>query len=488
MPATDTGLTRDTIVAVATPPGRGGIGIVRLSGPAAVSIAQSVVSNSSAPLLPAQARFCHLVEASTGQRLDEAVVTYFQAPRSYTGEDVVEIAAHGAPVLLDHLLRLLLAHGARLAEPGEFTERAFLSGRLDLTQAEAVRDLIDAQTMLQAQVAAQQLGGSLSRRIAPLKQELVALIAMLEAGIDFAEDDTPVMSDTAIANRLQLLQQELLQIEQSFERGKLVSEGVTVAIVGRPNAGKSSLFNRLLETERAIVTAEPGTTRDTVQERFALGGIPVALVDTAGLREAAGEAERIGVAKSREAFADAGLVLLVLDSTQPLNAEEEALLEAAAGRPLLIALNKCDLPPADSPPTLDLRARYSTAGRTGPQTEEAPFALDRLRELAPAAPIVLTSALTGEGFEALRTAAETLLLGRSGAATDSAMLTSLRQHTAIAAARTAVNAAEAANSSLPHELLLLDLYTALHELDTLTGSTVPDDILHLIFSTFCIGK
>ena len=489
MPATDTGLIRDTIAAIATPPGRGGIGIVRLSGPAAVSIAQSVVSLSSAPLQPSQARFCHLVEPVTGQRLDEAVVTYFQAPRSYTGEDVVEIAAHGAPVLLDHLLRLLLAQGARLAEPGEFTERAFLCGRLDLTQAEAVRDLIDAQTMLQAQVAAQQLGGSLSRRIAPLKHELVALIAMLEAGIDFAEDDTPVMSDTAIASRLLQLQQKLLQIDQSFELGRLLSEGVTVAIVGRPNAGKSSLFNRLLKTERAIVTAEPGTTRDTVQERLALGGIPVALVDTAGLREAAGEAERIGIAKSREAFADAGLILLVLDSTQLLNAEEEALLEAAAGRPLLIALNKCDLPATGSQPPLDLLARHSSAGRPGPQTDEALLAFDRLRELAPAAPTVLTSALTGEGFEALRTTAETLLLGRSGVAIDSAMLTSLRQHTAVAAARKAVNAAEAANSSsLPHELLLLDLYNALHELDTLTGSTVPDDILKLIFSTFCIGK
>ncbi len=485
MPDTNPPLTRDTIAAIATPPGRGGIGIVRLSGPAALAIARPLLGASYAPLLPSQARFCHLVEPATGERLDGAVVTYFQAPRSYTGDDVVEIAAHGAPVLLNHLLRLLLARGARLAGPGEFTERAFLLGRLDLTQAEAVRDLIDAQTLLQAQLAAQQLGGALSRRIAPLKQLLVALIAVLEAGIDFAEDDTPVVSGAALAARLRELEQTLLQIETSFARGRLIREGVTLAIVGRPNAGKSSLFNSLLQSERAIVTAEPGTTRDTVQERLALGGVPVELIDTAGLREAASEAERLGIAKSREAFADAGLVLLVLDSTEPLNVEEEALLEAAGGRPLLVALNKCDLLAA-TPPRVASRA--SAASRETVEAESSP-ALARLRILAPAAPVLLTSALTGEGLEALRSAAEVLLLGKAGAAPDSALLTNLRQHTAVAAARAAVQAAQAAASaSLPHELLLLDLYTALHELDTLTGATVPDDVLNLIFSTFCIGK
>ena len=489
MTDTDTNHPSETIAAIATPPGRGGIGMVRLSGPAALAVAQPLLSGLTGPLLPAHARFCHLIEPATGEKLDEAVVTYFQAPRSYTGEDVVEIAAHGSPVLLEHLLRLLLAHGARLAEPGEFTERAFLSGRLDLTQAEAVRDLIDAQTLLQAQLAAQQLGGALSRRIAPLKQELVALIAVLEAGIDFAEDDTPVVSESALSARLLQFERALLQIERSFERGRLVHEGVSLAIVGRPNVGKSSLFNRLLDSERAIVTAEPGTTRDTVRERLAIGGVPVELVDTAGLREAAGEAERIGIARSREAFADAGLVLLVLDSREPLNTEEEALLEAAVGRPLVIALNKCDRLATDLLPARSLASISPAATLASAEAAAALPAFSRLRELAPAAAVLLTSARTGAGVPELCAAMETLLVGEHGAVPDSAPLTNLRQHTAVAAARAAVGAAQAAaGGSLPHEMLLLDLYIALHELDLLTGTTTPDDILHLIFSTFCIGK
>ncbi len=475
----------DTIAAIATPPGRGGIGIVRLSGPQALTLATLFLHDLQAPLQPNRSRFCTLVEPPA-HKLDEAVVTWFAAPHSYTGEDVVEIAAHGSPVLLDYLLRLLLAAGARLAEPGEFTRRAFLSGRIDLTQAEAVRDLIDAQTLLQAQVAARQLGGALSRHVAPLKQGLIALIALLEAGIDFAEDDTPVLSDAALRAQLEPLASALLALEQSFAQGRLVSEGVTLAIVGRPNAGKSSLFNRLLQRERAIVTAEPGTTRDTVQERLSLSGIPVELIDTAGLREAANEAERLGIARSREALADAGIVLLVLDSTEPLNREEEQLLRSASARRLLVALNKCDLP---------IRPGNPSATVTGTVTlpainHEVPSALlHRIGSLAPGAPILKTSARTGEGLPALRAQLEALAGGSLATAPESALLTNLRQHTAVAAAHAALQAAgHAAIQRLPHELLLLDLYRALAAIDELTGSTTPDDILNLIFSTFCIGK
>ncbi len=466
MPADE--FARDTIAAIATPPGRGGIGVLRVSGTGALACALPLLGGAAKPLAPGQARFAVLTNPATGERLDEAVVTYFQAPRSYTGEDTVEIAAHGSPVLLDHLLRLLLAHGARLAEPGEFTERAFLSGRLDLVQAEAVRDLVDAQTLLQAQVAAQQLGGALSGTVAPLKAALVALIASLEAGIDFAEDDTPVVSAAALGEQLRELEAGLSTLVKSFERGRLVGEGITLAIVGRPNAGKSSLFNRLLGRERAIVTAEPGTTRDTVGERLDLGGVPVELVDTAGLREAASEAERLGIEKSREALADAGLVLLVLDGTQPLHAEEEQLLRKAAGRRLLVAVNKSDL--HDSSGADDL------AGR--------------IHESAPGTVLLHTSAHTGEGVEALRAALATLLGSSGGTLPESGMLTNLRQHTAVAAALAAVVAARAsaAAGDTPHEMLLLDLYGALRELDALTGATTSDDVLGLIFSTFCIGK
>ena len=336
----------DTITAISTPPGRGGIGIVRLSGPQAPP-SQRSSCDSGQPLEPGRARLADVVDFTAndaeGAPIDEALVTFFAAPNSYTSEDVIEIAAHGSPVVLDHLLRSALDKGARLAEPGEFTQRAFLSGRLDLTQAEAVRDLIDAQTLTQARQAASQMGGALSHRVAPIKQALVELIALLEVGIDFAEDDVDIAPQAEIAGRIDALVPPLAALEASFARGRIVHDGLTLAIVGRPNAGKSSLFNLLVQRDRAIVTATPGTTRDTVSERISLDGIPLELVDTAGLRESLEEAEQLGIQRSREALADAGLVLVVLDAAQPLNEEEHRLLEAVRDRPALVAINKCDL-------------------------------------------------------------------------------------------------------------------------------------------------
>ncbi len=264
----------DTIVAIATPPGRGGIGVVRLAGPEAKAIAAPLLRLKH-QLDPGRAVFGELIEPATGERIDEVVVTFFAKPHSYTTDDIVEISAHGAPVVLRHAVELAVAAGARLAEPGEFTMRAFLNGRLDLTQAEAVRDLIESQTLYQAKVAAQQLEGALSHRLQPIKQKLVELVAMLEAGIDFAEDDVPVAAVETIGRRLAEVREPLAALEASFAYGKVVHEGMTLAIVGRPNVGKSSLFNRLVERERAIVTATPGTTRDLVCETVSLGGIPI---------------------------------------------------------------------------------------------------------------------------------------------------------------------------------------------------------------------
>jgi tRNA modification GTPase len=460
----DTGQTTDTIVAISTPPGRGGIGIVRLSGAEAGSIATQLVRLRQ-PLEAGRTRLADVMDSAEADssRIDEAVVTFFAAPHSYTTEDVVEIAAHGSPVVLELLLRRAMELGARLAQPGEFTERAFLSGRLDLTQAEAVRDLIDAQTLTQARQAASQMGGALSRRAAPLKQALVELVALLEAGIDFAEDDIDVTPRTEIARRISELTPPLAALEASFARGRIVHDGLTLAIVGRPNAGKSSLFNRLVERDRAIVTASPGTTRDLVTERIALNGIPIELVDTAGLREGLEEAEQIGIARSREALADAALVLVVLDATQPLNEEEHRLLAAVEGRPALVAVNKADLV-ADA------------AQQNGLYRGE----LDGVTAQA-------TSALTGEGITELRERIVALATG--GAASEPGLLTNLRQHQAITAALGALADAARANAeSIPHEMILLDLYRALWALDSLTGQTTPDDILNLIFSTFCIGK
>jgi tRNA modification GTPase len=456
----------DTIAAISTPPGRGGIGIVRLSGADSVSIAEQLVRLRH-PLTPAHARLAEVVGDSEASEqpevIDEALVTYFEAPNSYTAEDVVEIAAHGSPVILDFLLRRALALGARLAEPGEFTQRAFLSGRLDLTQAEAVRDLIEAQTLTQARQAASQMGGALSRRVIPVKHSLVELIALLEAGIDFAEDDVDVAPQVEIARRIDLLKPPLTALEASFARGRLVHYGLTLAIVGRPNAGKSSLFNRLVERDRAIVTASPGTTRDLVTERISLEGIPLELVDTAGLREGLEEAEQIGIARSREALHDADLVLIVLDATEPINDEERRLLAATDGRPAIIAVNKSDLVANDRSAS-DLYAK-------------------ELLDL----PALATSALTGEGIEELR--AQILRLATGGAAAEPGLLTNLRQHQAVMTTLDALaDASRATASSIPHEMILLDLYRALWALDSLTGQTTSDDILNLIFSTFCIGK
>src|SRR5271165_2116717 len=288
----------DTIVAIATPPGRGGIGVVRLSGVEARNITRPMLRLAHGHELEAgRAHFGELIEPATGERLDEVVVTFFPKPHSYTTDDVIEVSCHGSPVLLRHAVQLALERGARLAEPGEFTMRAFLNGRIDLTQAEAVRDLIESQTLYQAQVAARQLDGALSKRLQPTKQKLMELIAVLEAGVDFAEDDVPVMADAEILSRIAAIRAPLEELLASFSFGKIVHEGLTLAIVGRPNVGKSSLFNRLVERERAIVTATPGTTRDLVSETVAIGGIPVRLLDTAGIRTALDEAESIGVRK-----------------------------------------------------------------------------------------------------------------------------------------------------------------------------------------------
>jgi tRNA modification GTPase len=453
----------DTIVAISTPPGRGGIGIVRLSGPSARTIAEPLLKLRH-PLAPAQARFAEVIdktentEENPAQVLDEAVVTFFAAPNSYTSEDIVEIAAHGAPVLLDHILRQCLFAGARLAEPGEFTQRAFLSGRLDLTQAEAVHDLIEASTLHQARIAAQQLGGSLSRQITPVKQQLITLIAALEAGIDFAEDDIDLLPSNEITAQIQAIQTPLTALEQTFSYGRIVRDGFTLAIVGRPNAGKSSIFNRLIQRDRAIVTATPGTTRDPITERVSIDGIPVELIDTAGLRDSADEAESIGIAKSREAMAEADIVLLVLDATTSLHEEDEAAIASLTTRPLLIAINKHDLAPN---PSLVTKTAHTS---------------------------IETSALTGTGIAELRHAILSFItVGNPNSET--ALLTNIRQQQAVAVSLTALTQAQhAIAGTLPHEMLLLDLYEALHALDSLTGVTTNDDIINLIFSKFCIGK
>ncbi len=461
----------DTIVAIATPPGRGGIGVVRLAGPKALEIAAPMLRLNHG-LEPGRALFGELVEPSATEeveihpkpternspRIDEVVVTYFAKPHSYTTDDIVEISAHGSPVVLRHIVELCVSAGARLAEPGEFTMRAFLNGRIDLTQAEAVRDLIDSQTLYQARIAAQQLEGALSRRLQPIKQKLVELIAVLEAGIDFAEDDVSVMPDVAILNHIAAIRAPLEQFNASYSYGKIVHEGLTLAIVGRPNVGKSSLFNRLVERERAIVTATPGTTRDLVSETVAIGGIPVKLVDTAGIRQALDEAESIGIQKSMEALADADLVLVVVDASEHPTAEDTELLRQAEHRPVIVVGNKSDL--GSSGQGLGARGRG-----------------------------VLTSAVTGEGIAELRAEILRHIGGEAGMQAEAGFLTNIRHQGLIKDSLAGLGSAKnAVAGKIPHEMLLMDLYNALRPLDAITGATTTDDILNLIFSTFCIGK
>jgi tRNA modification GTPase len=486
----------DTIVAIATPAGRGGIGVVRLAGPEALAIASPMLRLKHR-LEAGRALFGEVIEPAEsgdagtrhaaslqsggkahhspgettgatgfipGEKIDEVVVLYFQKPHSYTADDIVEISAHGSPVVLRHIVELALERGARLAEPGEFTMRAFLNGRIDLTQAEAVRDLIESQTLYQAKVAAQQLEGALAKRLGPIKESLIILIATMEAGVDFAEDDVSVMPSSQILQRIDEVRQPLQVLLGTFVYGKVVHEGLTLAIVGRPNVGKSSLFNRLVERERAIVTATPGTTRDLVTETVAIGGIPVRLVDTAGIRAASDEAESIGVQKTWEAVAEADVVLVVADATEPDEERVSFLNEIykrTDGRHRVVVLNKIDLKP-------EIKPIWLVSAKAGRYAH--------------------VSALTGAGIDDLRQGI-LALIGDGAGEHEAGFLTNARHQGLVRDSLKSLDAAtEAVRHKTPHEMILLDLYGSLRQLDEITGATTADDILNRIFSSFCIGK
>jgi tRNA modification GTPase len=447
----------DTIAAISTPLGRGGIGIVRISGREARAIAEQILRlpprHSWQPWTASLAMLPDL----EGHVVDRVVVTIFAAPRSYTAEDVIEIACHGSPAVLRFALERACQAGARLAEPGEFTLRAYLNGRIDLPQAEGVRDLIDATTLYQARIAAQQAEGSVSRRLRPVKDQLIELIALLEAGIDFAEDDIDVAPAAEILRRIEPVHAAISTLISSFAYGKLVHDGFTLAIVGRPNTGKSSLFNRLLQQDRAIVTEIPGTTRDLVSETAAIEGIPVRFVDTAGIRIGQDLVETLGIERSYQAMADADLTVVVLDTSMAQSPEDREIVDRARVQgKFLVAANKCDLPVFQSSETHD------------------------------AVPV---SALTGEGIAELRRAIVETLAPRGRVEQEGGFITSLRHEQLLKEAREALEQArQAVGLGIPHEMLLLDLYAALRPIDAVTGATTADDILNRIFATFCIGK
>jgi tRNA modification GTPase len=447
---------RDTIVAISTPMGRGALGLVRLSGARSRTIAESILRFSQPPGWRSwTSELADLLDTS-GSAVDKVIVSFFETPRSYTAEDVIEISCHGAPVVLRLCVERAVEQGARLAEPGEFTLRAYLNGRLDLPQAEAVRDLIDATTLYQARVAAQQVEGSVSRRIAPLKERLLELIALLEAGIDFADDDISVATPEQILTRLGSLARDLESLLESFAAGKLVYQGFTLALAGRPNVGKSSLFNRLLEQDRAIVTPLPGTTRDLVSETVSLEGIPVRLVDTAGIRTGQDLIETLGIERSFQAMADADLTLLVLDLSAEMTQEDRDLIAKLAPRRPLLVGNKSDL---------ERRLEH------------------HVPDLLP------VSAFTGAGIASVRQSILRTLAPNGLAMPESGALTNIRHEALLKeSAEALANARRAVGFGLPHEMLLIDLYAALRPIDAVTGATSADDILNRIFSTFCIGK
>ena len=446
-------IAADTIVAPATAAGRSAIGVVRLSGPQAVEIARGLLRRDS--WRPRMAVLDDLVDAD-GALVDQVLVTLFEAPASYTGENLVEISCHGSPPVLRYAVERAAELGARLAEPGEFTRRAWRNGRMDLVQAEAVRDLIDSATLYQAQIASRQTTGALSKRLRGIKQLLLTLIARLEAGIDFAEDDVEVEDSTAIAQAVAPMRQQILALAEGFAVGKVVRSGLRLAIVGRPNVGKSSLFNRLLARERAIVNPAAGTTRDSISESASFDGIPVDLVDTAGIRTTGDAIESEGVQRSWQSLQEADCALVVVDLSQPGAEEDDELWRRVRSDcPALLVGNKLDLP----------------------------------RQREGANELIAVSAKTGEGIADLRERIRQRTLPGLDALHEGSLVTNIRQERLLREALEALDrAADGVQAEVPHEMLLLDLYEALRPLDAITGATSVDDILEQIFSTFCIGK
>ena len=454
----------DTIVAISTPVGQGGIGIVRLSGPESLAIASRLfvpaagtVDDWVATVRPNQLYYGHVVDPRSERQVDEVLLTCMRAPRTYTRQDVVEINAHGGVSALQEILSLSLADGARLAHEGEFTLRAFMNGRIDLAQAEAVLDVITAKTEASLRVAVGQLGGRLSKGVRALRARMVDLLAYLEASVDFPEDDVPAQE---LDPELGALQAELSALLEQADRGIVYRQGVRTAIIGPPNVGKSSLLNALLRTDRAIVTPVPGTTRDTLEETFNLQGIPFVLVDTAGINETDDMIEQLGVERSRRSVQEANLVLVVVDGSEPLSQSDLQVASLVHGRSAILVINKSDLPSE----------------------------LDR-DELLPTAPRVRVSALTGEGLAELERLLVESVLGGDVALGDEPVISSPRHRDLVRRALDHVaDARTSLSDGLPLDVLAIDITEAVQGLGEITGETASDDLLASIFGRFCIGK
>ena len=466
---------QDTIAAIATPPGEGGIAVIRVSGPDAIAIAGRVFrarAGGDATLHTGYTvRYGRFVDAQTGEMADDGLLTVFRGPHSYTGEDTVELSCHGGRATTSRVLQLTLEAGARLAEPGEFTQRAFLNGRMDLAQAEAVADVIRARTEEARRLARRQLDGALSQTVARLKDDLVGILAAIEVTIDFS-DEVGELEHEGILERIAAARQGVERLLQTAGRGRILREGLHVAIVGRPNVGKSSLLNALLRQERAIVTPIAGTTRDLVEESASIGGLPVVLVDTAGIRETQDVVERIGVARAQNAAANADVVIFVLDAATEFTAEDAAIaahLETTDNVPVLVALNKCDLTTAREPTSC-------------PAIETLRANLQRRIEFC------YVSAQTGEGLEALEGKLVNMASSGLSAGEDAGntvVVANSRHQQALTAALAGLREAEQTTRlRLPGDFIAIDVRGALDQLGQITGETVTEDIIHRHFSRF----
>lgn len=453
---------RDTIAAVSTPPGNGGIGIVRVSGAQAAAIGETIfkpVNNGG--LKSHRFYFGSIHDPDTGEVVDEAMAVIMRSPRSYTLEDVLELHCHGGILVVERVLTVALRCGARLAEPGEFTRRAYLNGRIDLVQAEAIMDIIGSQTDAALRLAQHQREGLLSRRISEARDSLLTALSLVEAYIDFPEDDLGAADTAAIEAAVATAQGIIGALLAGFDDGRVLREGISVLIMGKPNAGKSSLLNRLLNENRAIVTHIPGTTRDIIEETVNLGGLPVRLLDTAGIRHTSDVIEQEGINRALEKIPLADLVLFVCDSSRPFDTEDRLILDALANRKVIVVLNKVDLPRA-----LDLPDVF---------------------EGMPQQPI---SASSGEGVEALKEAVKTAFLHDSSLdSREFVAISRARHRDALARADEILERfRNALETGLGLELLAVDLREALSAVGSVTGQTTTDDVLDKIFSSFCIGK
>lgn len=463
----------DTIVAISTPPGEGGIGIVRLTGKDAIKIADRLFHSSKGKTLfdSASHRIIYgfIKVSATGETVDEVLVSVMRSPNTYTREDIVEINCHGGMSPLRNVLELAVKHGARLAEPGEFTKRAFLNGRIDLSEAEAVLDLIKAKTDESRRIALEQLRGRLSEKILNLREQLTKICVFIEACIDFPEEDIELASRKEIIESAAAILKELESLLKSYDEGRFFREGLAAAIVGKPNVGKSSLLNALLQKDRAIVTETPGTTRDTIEEYLNINGLPLRIIDTAGIRESHDMAEKEGVKRSIRAMEDADLVIAVIDGSEPLKDEDIEVLGKTKGKNTIIVINKSDLTSSE-----EQKSRRA----------EVNSALSSYSSRA-----INISAAKGDGIEELKDTIFQSSVKNWEEQKEGIIVTNLRHKIAIQAAYDSLkNGIKAIETDKPLEIIAIEFRDALDRLGEIVGAVTTDDILNRIFSDFCIGK